>query len=61
MLITLLSPLPLQSERSSDKEVVLVTRDIQLRVICDSLGLKCEGYESDQVVQDVGKLYEGFC
>ena len=44
----------------SDKEVVLVTRDIQLRVICDSLGLKCEGYESDQVVQDVGKLYEGF-
>jgi PhoH-like ATPase len=44
----------------SKEEVILVTRDIQLRVICDSLGLKCEGYESDQVVQDVGKLYEGF-
>ena len=49
------------TERSSSKEdVVLVTRDIQLRVICDSLGLKCEGYESDQVVEHVGKLYEGF-
>ena len=45
---------------TADKEVVLVTRDIQLRVICDSLGLKCEGYESDQVVKHVGKLYEGF-
>jgi len=49
------------TERASSKEdVVLVTRDIQLRVICDSLGLKCEGYESDQVVDHVGKLYEGF-
>ena len=50
----------LTERASSHEEVVLVTRDIQLRVICDSLGLKCEGYESDQVVQDVGKLYEGF-
>ena len=50
----------LTERATSHEDVVLVTRDIQLRVICDSLGLKCEGYESDQVVQDVGKLYEGF-
>jgi len=49
------------TERSSSlEEVVLVTRDIQLRVICDSLGLRCEGYETDQVVDHVGKLYDGF-
>lgn len=44
----------------SPEEVVLITRDIQLRVICDSLGLRCEGYDSDQVVEDAGKLYDGF-
>lgn len=44
----------------SEEEVILVTRDIQLRVICDSLGLKCEGYESDQVVPTGEKLYDGF-
>ncbi len=50
----------LTERSSSSEEVVLVTRDIQLRVICDSLGLKCEGYETDQVVEHVGKLYDGF-
>jgi len=50
----------LTERSSSSEEVVLVTRDIQLRVICDSLGLKCEGYETDQVVDHVGKLYDGF-
>jgi Predicted ATPase related to phosphate starvation-inducible protein PhoH len=49
----------LTERSSSEEDVILVTRDIQLRVICDSLGLKCEGYESDQVVEHVGKLYEG--
>jgi len=50
----------LTAREESPEEVVLVTRDIQLRVICDSLGLRCEGYESDQVVEDAGKLYDGF-
>jgi PhoH-like ATPase len=50
----------LTERESSQEEVVLVTRDIQLRVICDSLGLKCEGYESDQVVTTAEKLYDGF-
>ena len=36
----------LTAREESPEEVVLVTRDIQLRVICDSLGLRCEGYES---------------
>tara|TARA_B100000941_G_scaffold267554_1_gene223566 strand:+ start:1472 stop:2791 length:1320 start_codon:yes stop_codon:yes gene_type:complete len=50
----------LTERAASQEEVVLVTRDIQLRVICDSLGLKCEGYESDQVVTTAEKLYDGF-
>ena len=45
----------LTERAASHEEVVLVTRDIQLRVICDSLGLKCEGYESDQVVTTAEK------
>jgi PhoH-like ATPase len=50
----------LTERESSEEDVILVTRDIQLRVICDSLGLKCEGYESDQVVSTGDKLYDGF-
>ena len=50
----------LTERASSEEDVILVTRDIQLRVICDSLGLKCEGYESDQVVSTGDKLYDGF-
>ena len=50
----------LTEREPSEEDVILVTRDIQLRVICDSLGLKCEGYESDQVVSTGDKLYDGF-
>lgn len=50
----------LTAREESPEEVVLVTRDIQLRVICDSLGLRCEDYKSNQVVEDAGKLYDGF-
>jgi len=46
-------------EQEPERHVVLVTRDIQLRVICDSLGLACEGYNSDQVVETAEGLYDG--
>jgi PhoH-like ATPase len=46
-------------EQEPERSVVLVTRDIQLRVICDSLGLACEGYNSDQVVETAEGLYDG--
>ena len=46
-------------EQEPKRDIVLVTRDIQLRVICDSLGLACEGYNSDQVVETAEGLYDG--
>jgi PhoH-like ATPase len=46
-------------EQEPERDVILVTRDIQLRVICDSLGLACEGYSSDQVVETAEGLYDG--
>jgi len=46
-------------EQEPERDIVLVTRDIQLRVICDSLGLACEGYNSDQVVETADGLYDG--
>ncbi len=46
-------------EQEPERNIILVTRDIQLRVICDSLGLACEGYNSDQVVETAEGLYDG--
>ncbi len=43
------------------KEVVIVvSRDINMRVKCDSLGIKCEDYINDQVVENKDTLYTGF-
>lgn len=40
-------------------DVVLVSRDINMRVKCDALGLACEDYSNDQVVEDIEGLYTG--
>tara|TARA_R110000824_G_scaffold54643_24_gene150920 strand:- start:6168 stop:7496 length:1329 start_codon:yes stop_codon:yes gene_type:complete len=39
---------------------VLVTRDINLRVIGDSLDIKTEDYNPDKVVEDTDELFAGF-
>jgi len=41
------------------KKVVLVSRDINLRVIADSVGMIAEDYLVSQVVSDTDKLYSG--
>ena len=38
----------------------MVSRDINMRVICDSLGLLAEGYTLNQVVTNHQSLYTGF-
>lgn len=42
-----------------DREVIMVSRDINMRVICDSLKIKSEDYNSDKVIKDHSNLYEG--
>ena len=57
--IILASALKVQKEWEKRKTVV-VSRDINMRVIANSLGLEAEDYETLQAVEDADKLYDGF-
>jgi len=43
-----------------DKKTVLVSRDINMRVICDSIGMPAEDYTSEKAVKSSDELYNGF-
>ncbi|MFM7448673.1 MAG: PhoH family protein [Leptolyngbyaceae cyanobacterium] len=47
----------LEQKNSSDQPVVLVSKDTNLRIKADALGLVAEDYETDRV--EVGELYTG--
>ena len=57
--IILASALKVQIDWTKRKTVV-VSRDINMRVIANSLGLEAEDYETLQAVEDADKLYDGF-
>ena len=42
------------------REVIMVSRDINMRVICDSLKIKSADYSSDKVIKDHSNLYQGY-
>ena len=42
------------------RKVIMVSRDINMRVICDSIGLETEDYINNQVVEDSESIYTGF-
>jgi PhoH-like ATPase len=42
------------------RKVIVVSRDINMRVKCDSLGLESEDFAVSPVVEDVSGLYAGF-
>ena len=44
-------------EKSSDQPVILITKDTNLRIKADALGLQAKDYEVDKV--EVSELYEG--
>jgi len=44
---------------NEESNVVLVSRDINMRVKCDALNIACEDYSNDQVVEDIEGLYTG--
>ena len=48
-----------QAENPKRKTYV-VSRDINMRVICDSLALDCEDYIQQQLVQNPDSLFSGF-
>jgi len=47
-------------ERITDREVILVSKDINLRIKATAVGLKAEDYHNDQVLDDVSLLHSGY-
>ncbi len=45
---------------SKKQTVIVVSRDINMRVKCDSLGIQSEDYINDQVVESKDTMYTGF-
>ena len=51
----------MQEKTSRPKvNVILVSRDVNMRVICDALGLPTEDYNPDQVLESGEEVYTGF-
>ena len=46
--------------KEPSKKVIVVTRDINMRVICDSLNIDCQDYVSNQVVERGEGIYSGY-
>ncbi len=46
--------------RESERQVILVSRDINMRVIADAIGLPCEDFQNQQIVDDSDSIYTGF-
>ena len=47
-------------KRHPSQKVIMVSRDINMRVICDSIGLLTEDYINHQIVKDSDSIYTGF-
>jgi len=48
-----------EKKKYSRKSVVVVSRDINMRVKCDALGIPCEDYSVDQLVDSTEDIYTG--
>jgi PhoH-like ATPase len=46
-------------QREPDRQVVLVSKDINMRIKARALGLPAEDYHNDQVIDDLDMLYAG--
>ena len=60
IIVTALTQVDLQSKTERPKKVILVSRDINMRVKCDSLGIPAEDYVKEQIVSDTTDIYTGF-
>ena len=46
--------------KEPDRKVIVVSKDINMRVKCDALGILSEDYQPNQIVQNVSDIYTGF-
>jgi len=49
----------LKAQRESARKVILVSRDINMRVIADAVGLTSEDFQNNQVVDNSENIFEG--
>jgi len=49
-----------QKNKNTKRKVIVVSRDINMRVKCDALGLPTEDYVMGQVVKNTENLYSGY-
>ena len=49
-----------ENSRNPTRKTILVSRDINMRVICDSVGIPSEGFTLDKVIDNRHGLYDGF-
>jgi PhoH-like ATPase len=49
----------LKAQRESTRKVILVSRDINMRVIADAVGLESEDFQNHQVVDNSDNIYTG--
>ena len=52
--------LALKLDGALKSKVILVTKDINFRVKCDSLGIVAEDYHKDKVITDESEFYKGY-
>ena len=52
--------LGLMKDYGINKKVAVVSKDINLRVKCDALGVQAEDYDTDAVADDASMLYSGW-
>jgi PhoH-like ATPase len=50
-----------EQQDNAPRKVVVVSRDINMRVKCDALGLQSEDYYAEQVLESSEGLYSGRC
>ena len=48
------------SKKNNDRTLKIVTKDINLRVKCDALGIMAEDYYKDRIVCDEDQIYRGY-
>ena len=49
-----------EKQDNPTKKIIVVSRDINMRVKCDALGLLCEDYRIEQIVKDRTEIFTGF-
>ena len=50
----------LKAQRESSRKVILVSRDINMRVIADAIGLISQDFQNNQIVTKSENIFEGY-